>query len=158
MIPYGTFTFFLIAFIVLIPVIILGFLGKRSYIYNGISTAIMIVIIFASDKHNLFIIYVIWQVALIMYYYQSRQRKNTFTKFVTIMVLSILPLAIVKILQSSWLGGHQIHFHESKLIEFVGFLGISYVTFKSVQLIMEIRDGSIKEIKVGKLIQFISFF
>ena len=27
-----------------------------------------------------------------------------------------------------------------------------------VQLIMEIRDGSIKEIKVGKLIQFISFF
>lgn len=170
MIPYGTFTFFLIAFIVLIPVIVLGFLGKRSYIYNGISTAIMIVIIFASDKHNLlgqkylsaqlfcFIIYVIWQVALIMYYYQSRQRKNTFTKFVTIMVLSILPLAIVKILQSSWLGGHQIHFHESKLIEFVGFLGISYVTFKSVQLIMEIRDGSIKEIKVGKLIQFISFF
>ena len=74
------------------------------------------------------------------------------------MVLSILPLAIVKILQSSWLGGHQIHFHESKLIEFVGFLGISYVTFKSVQLIMEIRDGSIKEIKVWKLIQFISFF
>ena len=170
MIPYGTFTFFLIAFIVLIPVIILGFLGKRSYIYNGISTAIMIVLIFSSDKHNLlgqkylsvqllsFIIYVIWQVALIMFYYKSRQKNNTFTKFTTVMVLSILPLAIVKILQSSWLGGHQIHFHESKLIEFVGFLGISYVTFKSVQLIMEIRDGSIKEIKVWKLIQFISFF
>ena len=170
MIPYGTFTFFLIAFIVLIPVIVLGFLGKRSYIYNGISTAIMIVLIFSSDKHNLLgqkylsvpvvscIIYVIWQVALIMFYYKSRQKNNTFTKFTTVMVLSILPLAIVKILQSSWLGGHQIHFHESKLIEFVGFLGISYVTFKSVQLIMEIRDGSIKEIKVWKLIQFISFF
>lgn len=170
MIPYGTFTFFLIAFIVLIPVIVLGFLGKRSYIYNGISTAIMIVLILSSDKHNLlgqkylsvqllsFIIYVIWQVALIMFYYKSRQKNNTFTKFTTVMVLSILPLAIVKILQSSWLGGHQIHFHESKLIEFVGFLGISYVTFKSVQLIMEIRDGSIKEIKVWKLIQFISFF
>lgn len=170
MTPYGDFTFFLIAFIVLIPVIILGFLGKRSYIYNGISTAIMIVLIFSSHKHNFFgqqylsvqlfsfIIYVIWQVALIMFYYHSRQKNNTFAKFVTIMVLSILPLAIVKILQSTWLGGHQIQFHESKLIEFVGFLGISYVTFKSVQLIMEIRDGSIKEIKVGKLIQFISFF
>ena len=170
MIPYGTFTFFLNAFIVLIPVIVLVFLGKLSYIYNGISTAIIIVLIFSSDKHNLlgqkylsvqllsFIIYVIWQVALIMFYYKSRQKNNTFTKFTTVMVLSILPLAIVKILQSSWLGGHQIHFHESKLIEFVGFLGISYVTFKSVQLIMEIRDGSIKEIKVWKLIQFISFF
>ncbi len=33
MIPYGDFTFFLIALIALLPVIILGFLGKRSYIY-----------------------------------------------------------------------------------------------------------------------------
>lgn len=89
---------------------------------------------------------------------QITTKNNTFIKFLIIMILSILPLALVKILQSSWLGGHQIHFHEHKLIEFVGFLGISYVTFKSVQLIMEIRDGSIKEIKVGKLIQFISFF
>ena len=80
MIPYGTFSFFLIAFIILIPVIILGFLGKRSYIYNGISTAIMVVIIFSSDKLNLFgqkylsiqlisfIIYVVWQALLIMWY------------------------------------------------------------------------------------------
>ena len=130
----------------------------------------MIVVIFSSDKHNLFgnkylsiqlisfVIYLIWQVLLIMGYYKSRQKSNTFSKFVIVMILSILPLAIVKVLQSSWLGGQQIHFHEHKLIEFVGFLGISYVTFKSVQLIMEIRDGSIKEIKVGKLFQFISFF
>ncbi|GAB5891434.1 hypothetical protein JMUB7554_27630 [Staphylococcus aureus] len=53
--------------------------------------------------------------------------------------------------RSTWLGGHQIHFHESKLIEFVGFLGISYVTFKSVQLIMEIRDGSIKAVSYTHL-------
>ncbi|MFG6183299.1 D-alanyl-lipoteichoic acid biosynthesis protein DltB, partial [Staphylococcus aureus] len=54
MIPYGDFTFFLIALIALLPVIILGFLGKRSYIYNGVVTAFMIVLIFSSDKHNLF--------------------------------------------------------------------------------------------------------
>ena len=86
MTPYGTFSFFLIAFILLIPVIILGFLGKRSYIYNGISTAIMVVIIFASDKLNFFgvkylsvqlvsfIIYMLWQAALIMWYYHSRPK------------------------------------------------------------------------------------
>ena len=54
MIPYGTFTFFLIAFIVLLPVIIMGLVGKRSRIYNGISTMVMIVLIFSSEKHNLF--------------------------------------------------------------------------------------------------------
>ena len=100
MIPYGTFTFFLVAFIVLLPVIILGFLGKRSYVYNGISTVIMIVIIFSSDTYNLFgqkylsvqlisfVIYLIWQVLLIMWYYKSRQKNNTFIKFLIIMILS----------------------------------------------------------------------
>ncbi len=87
MIPYGDFTFFLIALIALLPVIILGFLGKRSYIYNGVVTAFMIVLIFSSDKHNLFdqkylsvqlisfIIYVVWQVLLIMFYYHSKPKK-----------------------------------------------------------------------------------
>ena len=105
-----------------------------------------------------FIIYILWQAALIMWYYYSRPKNNSFINFFIVMALSILPLALVKIFSSSWLGGQQIQFHEHKLIEFIGFLGISYVTFKSVQLIMEIRDGSIKEIKLGKLFQFISFF
>lgn len=170
MIPYGTFTFFLIAFIVLLPVIIMGLVGKRSRIYNGISTMVMIVLIFSSEKHNLFglsflsvqlinfILYILWQVAIIMFYWKSRAKNNTFSKFFVVIVLSILPLVVVKVMQSSWFGAAQLKLHENKVIEFIGFLGISYVTFKSVQLLMEIRDGSIKEVKVSKVFQFISFF
>ena len=169
MIPYGTFTFFLIAFIVLLPVIIMGLVGKRSRIYNGISTMVMIVLIFSSEKHNLFglsflsvqlinfILYILWQVAIIMFYWKSRAKNNTFSKFFVVIVLSILPLVVVKVMQSSWFGAAQLKLHENKVIEFIGFLGISYVTFKSVQLLMEIRDGSIKEVKVSKVFQFISF-
>ncbi|PTI78988.1 D-alanyl-lipoteichoic acid biosynthesis protein DltB [Staphylococcus succinus] len=170
MIPYGTFTFFLIAFVILIPVIILGLQGKRSRIYNGLSTLVMIELIFSSDKHNLFgqtwlsvqfinfILYILWQVAIILYYWKSRAKNNTFSKFFIVIVLSILPLVIVKIAQSSLIGASSIHFHESKVIELIGFLGISYITFKSVQLLMEIRDGSIKAVNFWKIIQFISFF
>lgn len=170
MIPYGTFTFFLIAFVLLIPVIILGLQGKRSRIYNGLSTLVMIELIFSSDKHNLFgqtwlsvqfinfILYILWQVAIILYYWKSRAKNNTFSKFFIVIVLSILPLVIVKIAQSSLIGASSIHFHESKVVELIGFLGISYITFKSVQLLMEIRDGSIKEVNFWKIIQFISFF
>lgn len=170
MIPYGTFTFFLIAFIVLLPVIIMGLVGKRSRIYNGISTMVMIVLIFSSEKHNLFglsflsiqlinfILYILCQVAIIMFYWKSRAKNNTFSKFFVVIVLSILPLVVVKVMQSSWFGAAQLKLHENKVIEFIGFLGISYVTFKSVQLLIEIRDGSIKEVKVSKVFQFISFF
>ncbi|MCY1037525.1 D-alanyl-lipoteichoic acid biosynthesis protein DltB [Staphylococcus nepalensis] len=170
MIPYGDFTFFFIAFLLLIPVIILGFLGKRSRIYNGLSTAIMIMLIFSSDKHNLFgqtylsvqlinfLLYIIWQVVIIMYYWYARAKNNKITIFITVITLSILPLVIVKVMQSSWFGAVQLKLHENKVVEFIGFLGISYVTFKSVQLLMEIRDGSIKEVRFWKVIQFISFF
>lgn len=170
MIPYGTFTFFLIAFIVLLPVIIMGLVGKRSRIYNGISTMVMIVLIFSSEKHNFFglsflsvqlinfILYILWQVAIIMFYWKSRAKNNTFSKFFVVIILSILPLVVVKVMQSSWFGAAQLKLHENKVIEFIGFLGISYITFKSVQLLMEIRDGSIKEVKVWKVFQFISFF
>ena len=170
MIQYGTFTFFLIAFIVLLPVIIMGLVGKRSRIYNGISTMVMIVLIFSSEKHNLFglsflsvqlinfILYILWQVAIIMFYWKSRAKNNTFSKFFVVIVLSILPLVVVKVMQSSWFGAAQLKLHENKVIQFIGFLRISYVTFKSVQLLIEIRDGSIKEVKVSKVFQFISFF
>ena len=134
MIPYGTFTFFLIAFIVLIPVIILGLAGKRSRIYNGISTAIMIVLIFSSDKHNLFgqaylsvqlinfVLYLLWQVAIIMFYWKSRSKNNSFIKFFAVIVLSILPLVVVKVMQSSWFGAAQLKLHENKVIEFIYLL------------------------------------
>ena len=170
MIPYGDFTFFLIAFVILLPVIILGFMGKQSKIYNGLSTAVMIILIFSSNKHHLFgqaflslelinfILYLIWQVLIIIYYWHSRSKNNTTAKFISVIFLSVLPLIVVKVMQSSWFGMAQLKLHESKVIEFIGFLGISYVTFKSVQLLMEIRDGSIKEIKFWKVVQFISFF
>lgn len=170
MIPYGDFTFFLIAFVILLPVIILGFMGKQSKIYNGLSTAVMIILIFSSNKHHLFgqaflslelinfILYLIWQVLIIIYYWNSRAKNNTTAKFISVIFLSVLPLIVVKVMQSSWFGMAQLKLHESKVIEFIGFLGISYVTFKSVQLLMEIRDGSIKEIKFWKVLQFISFF
>lgn len=45
MIPYGTFTFFAIAIVVLLPVVCLGFMGKRSYTYNFLSSLLMVVLI-----------------------------------------------------------------------------------------------------------------
>ncbi len=55
-----------------------------------------------------FIIYTIWQLAIIMYYWKSRQRSNTFGKFFMVIFLSILPLIIVKVWQSSWLGEYRV--------------------------------------------------
>ncbi len=49
-------------------------------------------------------------------------------------------------------------FFEHGKASLLGFLGISYLTFKSVQMIMEIRDGMIKTYKPFRYIQFLLFF
>ncbi|MDT0693036.1 D-alanyl-lipoteichoic acid biosynthesis protein DltB [Staphylococcus chromogenes] len=172
MTPYASFHFFLIALIILLPIIILGLFGKRSKIYNALSTLVMLVIIFADHKHNFFgnqylsyhtitfFLYIIWQVVVIKGYEKLNKNKdkNSTVMYITILFLSLLPLIAVKVLQSSWLGTGQVHMYSSKLLGLFGFLGISYIAFKSIQLIMEIRDHSIKEIPLKKLLAFMTFF
>ncbi len=67
--------------------------------------------------------------------------------FVKAVVLAIFPLVLVKVLPI--LGLHHLF----------GFLGVSYITFKSVQMILETRDGLIKDkISVIELAYFLLFF
>lgn len=54
MTPYGDFTYFYICLILMLPVIILGLIGKKSLIYNRLITLIMLVLIFSDDSKNLF--------------------------------------------------------------------------------------------------------
>lgn len=42
--------------------------------------------------------------------------------------------------------------------DFLGFLGISYITFKAVQVLIETRDGLIKEVRTLPYLYFLSFF
>ncbi|QTQ08836.1 D-alanyl-lipoteichoic acid biosynthesis protein DltB [Macrococcoides canis] len=169
MIPYGDFPFFFIALALLLPVVILGLLGKRNEYYNGFVTIIMLVIIFKDPNENFlgisilsyefvsFVMYVTYQLILIKSYVSIVKRKNTLSLFVTFLILSILPLAAVKVIQSSLFGlnGHTDTFSIKSLI---GFLGISYIMFKCIQIIMEIRDKRIKEIHVIEVIKFLTFF
>jgi membrane protein involved in D-alanine export len=61
--------------------------------------------------------------------------------------LSVLPLIVTKVTPLI-----------SADMNLFGFLGISYLTFKSVQMIVEIRDGLIKTYRIGDYVQFLVFF
>jgi len=63
-------------------------------------------------------------------------------------VLAIVPLVFVKI----------DPLLKNQTISLFGFMGISYLTFKSVEVIMEIRDGAIKKITPYEFGRFLLFF
>jgi membrane protein involved in D-alanine export len=148
MTPYASFYFFVIVGILLIPTIIAGFQGKMLRKYNAVVTLIMLAIIF-SDKPKQAValaIFAIWQFILVKGYLALRQRNNKTSIFCTAVILSILPLVLVKITPVV------------PAFKLVAFLGISYVTFRAVQMIFEIRDGLIKEVSLFKFWEFLLFF
>jgi membrane protein involved in D-alanine export len=151
MIPYANPIYFLYLLIGLAPMIATLLLkGKRWGWYQVLITLFFLYMSFggADWKQGVaLIVYVIWQTVLVWLYFHYRQKQNTSWVFYLSVFLAIMPLLLVKI--TPFFAGHS---------SFFGFLGISYLTFKSVQMIMETRDGLIKEYNIFRYVQFLLFF
>ncbi|HEK9100331.1 D-alanyl-lipoteichoic acid biosynthesis protein DltB [Bacillus pfraonensis] len=148
MTAYGSFYFFAIVGILLIPTIIAGLKGKMLRKYNAIVTLIMLAIIFSDKPKQALVLgaFVIWQYILIKGYLLLRKRDNNTLTFCIAVILSILPLVLIKI----------IPFVPD--LKFLSFLGASYVTFRAVQMVFEVRDGLIKEVSFFNFWEFVLFF
>ncbi|EEL83052.1 D-alanyl-lipoteichoic acid biosynthesis protein DltB [Bacillus cereus AH1271] len=134
--------------ILLIPTIIAGLKGKMLRKYNAVLTLVMLAIIF-SDKPKQAIMlaaFIIWQYALIKGYLLLRKQKNSTFTFCIAVILSILPLILAKVAPFV------------PELKFVVFLGMSYVTFRAVQMVFEVRDGLIKELSFFNFWEFVLFF
>lgn len=148
MTAYGSFYFFAIVGILLIPTIIAGLKGKMLRKYNAVLTLVMIAIIF-SDKPKQAIMlaaFIIWQYALIKSYLILRKQNNSTFMFCIAVILSILPLILAKIAPFV----PELHF--------IVFAGMSYVTFRAVQMVFEVRDNLIKELSFFNFWEFVLFF
>lgn len=149
MIPYSSFLFFYIIFFLVVPSIVLNFLGKSNFKYNVFATLLAVVIIFSNHVQGALslAVFVLWEITLILLYCKIRKIKNLSWVYYLFILLAIFPLAAVKV----------VPFLSPNTI--IGFLGISYLTFKAVQIIIEIRDGLIKgNLSLTMLIYFLLFF
>lgn len=148
MMLFGEIYFFVWLIILLIPAICLGVM-KKPIRYYGL--AITVVFIFLSGMDNLksllyLAVYCLWEFALTKALLKIRKKSGRDKKtFILFVLLSLAPLLIFKI---SGLAGKSIF----------GFMGISYLTFKSVQIIIEIHDELIDEIKLFDFMYFLLFF
>lgn len=148
--PYEKPFYFIVLAVALLPMIILLLRGKRPLWYQNILTLFFLYMSFGGVNWKqgvALILYTLWQTCLVWLYFKYRQKANKSSVFYVSVILAILPLFFVKVMP-----------FVSERPSILGFLGISYLTFKAVQMIMEIRDGIIKEYFVGRYIQFLLFF
>ncbi|MBM7616596.1 membrane protein involved in D-alanine export [Weissella uvarum] len=148
--PYADPMYFGYLILGLIPIVIGLFFGRRFQIYEAVFSFVFILLMFAGPKWPQFyalVGYIIWQTALVQWYQYYRRNKDGNWTFYIMVALAILPLVIVKL--------HPV-FNQGKA-SIIGFLGISYLTFKSVGMLMEMRDGVLKHAKVWSTLRFLLF-
>ncbi|MHA7611300.1 D-alanyl-lipoteichoic acid biosynthesis protein DltB [Weissella viridescens] len=148
--PYGDPMYFGYLLLALLPIIVGMFMGRRFQIYEAVFSFVFILLMFAGPKWVQFyalIAYILWQTVLILVYQAYRKQYDNKWVFYGAVLLSALPLVIVKLHPA---------FNQGKA-SIIGFLGISYLTFKSVGMIMEMRDGVLKDVKVWPTIRFLMF-
>ncbi|KRL83692.1 protein dltB [Ligilactobacillus apodemi DSM 16634 = JCM 16172] len=149
--PYQDPTYFVLLALGLLPIMIGMLYEKRFRVYETIISFLFLLLTFGGVKWEqglALIAYTIFELLLIYGYLAYRKRKNASLVFNLAVILAILPLVIVKVSPLFDQGRESI----------LGFLGISYLTFKVVGMIMEIRDGIIKAVNFKEVVHFLLFF
>lgn len=135
--------FFLFLLIVLCGGFVLNFFGKKKEVY-----ILAISLIFAGTIYGQSKKMVVYLVAFIIYQYLLVMLSNRLEKkwLKTLTLLSVVPLVINKIFAIT-------------SIHLMAFIGISYMSFKTIQIMIEISDGIIKEkYSFWEYLQFLLFF
>lgn len=145
---FDSFLFFVYLTAALVPAVILGLLEKPIRYYSFLLSLAFIYLVFSSKPTQFFYlaIFFVLEVALIKVYLALR---NKFGRKAWIyrlfLLLACFPIVACKV-------SGVIH---NGLFE---FLGISYMTFRILQVIIESYDGVIKQIGLFDVSAFILFF
>ena len=135
--------FFLLLFIVLLIGFVVNFFEKRKDYY-----ILALSLLFAGAIYGKSRAMIVYLLAFIVYqYFLVFLAQRIEAKWLKPLVfLSILPLVINKVFALTSL-------------HLLAFIGISYMSFKTIQIMLEISDGLIKEkITVKDYLQFLLFF
>mgnify|MGYP001789129088 FL=1 len=135
--------FFLLLFVVLLIGFVVNFFEKRKDYY-----ILALSLLFAGAIYGKSRAMIVYLLAFIVYqYFLVFLAQRIEAKWLKPLVfLSILPLVINKVFALTSL-------------HLLAFIGISYMSFKTIQIMLEISDGLIKEkISVKDYLQFLLFF
>jgi len=153
-IPYADFTFFGLLLYVAVPTLILGAFGRAGWRWALFVSVVMLVVQYYGfiqirpgfPVREIWIVlgFAVWQWATVRAFVGVGARPGWL--FYGAIGVSLLPLAVAKLFPVVWPGS-----------EF-GFLGISYVTFRALDLVFCLRDNVIETPRTLDLLMFLFFF
>ena len=145
MIPFSGRLFFYLLFLGLLPAVVLGLLGKKLHYYGIFLCAAMLVIVFwQNGQLAALALFFLWEMVLCCLFW--RLPKRTRPLLWAAVVLALGPLGLIK------LGEVLQPFSLSRL------MGASYMSFRAVQVLLDIYDGRLQKLRPVALGYFLLFF
>jgi membrane protein involved in D-alanine export len=156
MIPYADFLYFGVLLYIAVPTVLLGIIGIRPRAWLILATAGMLAVQYWHDdtlwpgmvlpELAVLIAYGVLQLAIVSTFLLLRRRGKSAPVFYAAILLSLLPLVVAKYVP---------------LVapdHLIGFLGISYLTFRALDTIIGIQDGLITRVSPLAFATFLLFF
>ena len=145
MIPFSGLLFFYLLFLGLLPAVVLGLLGKKLHYYGIFRCAAMLVIVFwQNGQLAALALFFLWEMALCCLFW--RLPKRTRPLLWAALILALGPLGLIK------LGEVLQPFSLFRL------MGASYMSFRAVQVLLDIYDGRLQKLRPVALGYFLLFF
>ncbi|MDO4796849.1 MAG: D-alanyl-lipoteichoic acid biosynthesis protein DltB [Coriobacteriales bacterium] len=142
-------SFFVLCVPIVLGALVLGLRERPLGRYGLVASAIMLFLLFFRSIPTLIYVCAYLAVSLLLFAWVrslfARDDPKAVTWYRVALAAQIAPLAIYKV-------GVVFNPH------FLGFLGISYITFKAVQVLIEVRDGLIRDMTVVEYLSFLCFF
>jgi membrane protein involved in D-alanine export len=156
MIPYANFLYFGISLYVLIPSLVIGWIKKLVRVWIVLATVIMLIVQYSvmqnissqSAVMEIWLVlgYVLFQWIIAASFLLIRKRGKFSWVFYSAVLLSLLPLLTAKF----------VPLFQSDYGLF--FVGLSYLTFRSLDVIIGIQDGLIESLQPVQYFVFLAFF
>ncbi len=148
MIPYANFLYFGILSYIAIPTLAIRGIGRLrlSQLWILVLTAFMLAVQYWVPDLWLVVCYAVIQWIGARTFLAVRQRGKNQAVFYLVMALGLLPLILVRVMPL--LGPDNL----------VGFLGLSYVTFRVIDVVINIQDGLITQLPPADYFAFLLFF
>lgn len=143
MIPYSGLLFFYLMALLLLPAVILGLMGKPLKTYGLAFSVMLLAIVFGEGGQLPALIgFYLWETAVFLTYRRWREKLPLWL----MVPLSLLPLALVKV-GEVW-----------SVLAVFRLLGVSYMTFRAVEVLLNLHDGTVKVLSLFQWSYFLLFF
>ena len=142
--------FFILAAVAALPAIVLGCLGKSQRVYGLVVSIGFLCLLFwggSAQEAAFFVAFIALSCilqAVVLRLFRA-EHPHAIALYRLALALNIAPLFLYKLVAA--FGGNLF-----------GFIGISYLTFKAVQVLIEMRDGLITEMRLVDYLAFMLFF